>query len=43
MNRPILVMLYVKSRFFSIACGIQLDDGVHPPGGQEIAWNPKKL
>ena len=30
---PILVMLYVKSRFFfCIARGVQLDNGVHPLG-----------
>ena len=28
---PILVILYVKSRFVIIARGVQLDNGVDPP------------
>jgi hypothetical protein len=36
------VILYVKSRFFFIARGIQLDNGVTSPWvfGYEILYNP---
>ena len=33
---PILVILYVKSRFVIIARGVQLDNGVDPPCIQNI-------
>ena len=33
---PILVILYVKSRFVILARGVQLDNGVDPPCGRHI-------
>ena len=42
-NRLLLVMVYVKCRFFFVARGVQLDNRVTPtPGWQLYQWSSWK-